>query len=54
MLRLSKNCLFEEDFKRHKRGHGVLKRRHPEEIIDKEMFEVKFDFSWKIKHKEKK
>lgn len=35
MLRLSKNCLFEEDFKRHKRGHGVLKRRHPEEIIDK-------------------
>ena len=45
MLRLSKNCLFEEDFKRHKSGCGVLKKRYPEEIIDKEMSKVKFDFS---------
>ena len=31
-----------------------LKRRYPEEIIDKEMSKVKFDFFRKIKQKEKK
>ena len=54
-LRLSRLCSFEQEFEGHKKNLGswFVKRRYPEEIIDKEMLKVKFNFSKKINPKEK-
>ena len=54
-LRLSRLCSFEQEFEGHKRNlrSWFVKRRYPEEIIDKEMSKVKFNFSKKINPKEK-
>ena len=53
-LRLSWLCSFEQEFQGHKRNlrSWFVKRRYPEEIIDKEMSKVKFNFSNKINPKE--
>ena len=55
-LRLSRLCSFEEDFERNKgnMGWGFLKGRYPDEIVDREMSKVKFNFSRKVKLKGKK
>ena len=54
-LRLSRLCSFEQEFEGHKRNLRLwfFKRRYQEEITDKEMSKVKFNFSKKINPKEK-
>ena len=56
MLCLSRHCSFEEDSEPHKSRmrSWFFKKRYPEQIIDKEMSKVQFDFSRKMKPKEKK
>ena len=55
LLRLSRLCSFEEDFERIKGNMRLwfLQRRYPEEIVDQEMSKGKFNFSRKIKPKDK-
>ena len=55
ILGWSRLCSFEQEFERHKRNlrSWFFKRRYPEEIIDKEMPKVKFNFSKKINPTEK-
>ena len=54
-LRLSGLCSFEQEFEGRKRNlrSWFVKRRYPEEIIDKEMPKVKLNFSVKINPKGK-
>ena len=54
-LRLSRLYSFEQDFEGHKRNlrSWFVERRDPQEIIDKEMSMVKFDFFKKINPKGK-
>ena len=54
-LRLSRLCSFQQDFEDHQRNLRSLfvKRSYPEEIIDKEMSNVKFNFFKKFDPNEK-
>ena len=55
IFRLSRLFSFQQEFEGHKRNlrSWFVKRRYPEEIIDKEMLKVKFNFPKKINPKEK-